>query len=166
MRASPPPTTPRRLPGRRYHVILHLVLLAIALTAAGTALGMILEHRRITAVAVPAEGRMTGAYRLVRSTGRGASTSYYPNVSFRTADGRVIVGPTVDALSLPEIQAGRAVQLRYDPADPWTIRLAEALAEGLGIAPWLLGGAGLLLAIPAVWGLVTGRALGVRSRQT
>lgn len=164
MSASPPPTAPQRLPQRRrYHVILHLILLVIALMAAGTALGMILEHRRITAVAVPAEGRMTGAYRQVRSSGRGASTSYYPNVSFRTAEGRVIVGPTVDAVPLPEIQAGRVVQLRYDPADPWKVRLAEALAEGLGIAPWLLGGAGLLLAIPAVWGLVTGRALGVRS---
>lgn len=164
MSASTPPTAPRHPPGRRrYHVILHVILLVIALVAAGSALAMVLEYRHMAAVAVPAEGRMTGAYRQVRSTGRGASTSYYPNVSFRTADGRVIVGPTVDALSLPEIQAGRVVQLRYDPADPWKVRLAEALAEGLGIAPWLLGGAGLLLAIPAVWGLVTGRALGVRS---
>jgi hypothetical protein len=163
MSASAPPTAPRRLPKRRYHVILHVILLVIALVAAGTALAMVLEYRHMAAVAVPAEGRMTGAYRQVRSTGRGASTSHYPNVSFRTADGRVIVGPTIDAMALPEIQAGRVVQLRYDPADPGKIRLAEALAGGLGIAPWLLGGAGLLLAVPAVWGLVTGRPLGVRS---
>lgn len=163
MSASTPPTAPRHLPKRRYHVILHVILLVIALVAAGTGLAMILEYRRMAAVAVPAEGRMTGAYRQVRSTGRGASTSHYPNVSFRTADGRVIVGPTVDAVALPEIQAGRVVQLRYDPTDPWKVRLAVVFAEGPGIAPWLLGGAGLLLAIPAVWGLVTGRALGRRA---
>lgn len=163
MRASTPPTAPRRLPKRRYHVILHVILLVIALTAAGSALAMILEYRRMAATAIPAEGRMTGAYRQVRTTGRGISTFYYPNVSFRTADGRVIVGSTADAMALSEIQAGRVVQLRYDPADPWTIRLAEALAAGPGIVPWLLGAAGLLLAIPAVWGLVTGRALGRRA---
>ena len=74
MSASMSPTAPQRPPKRRHHVILHAILLAIALMAAG-----------------------------------------------------------------------------------------GALAEGPGVAPWLLGGAGLLLAIPAVWGLVTGRPLGRKS---
>ncbi len=132
-------------------------LLIAALPGYG-AVSKVQEHRRATTM-VAVEGRMTGGYREVTSR---RVTSTYPNVSFRTAEGRVVVAAAADALDRGEIRAGRSIALRYDPTEPSKVHLAEAVASGPGVLPWILGLLALLVGIPSVWGLLTGRPLRLR----
>ena len=133
--------------------------LALALGLAWATLGMVQDYRRMAGNGIAAEGRMTGSVREVRSSGRGRTTSHYPGFSFRTAEGRIVLATSADAVEPGEIRAGRVMPLLYDPADPSVIRLAKAVGDGPGALPWLLGGLSLLLGGAAGWSLVTGRAI-------
>lgn len=129
---------PRPRPGPKRWVLLLGVLIALAVGYG--AWTTVRDHQHMAGVGIAAEGRLTGRYREVTSAGRGRATSYYPVVSFRTADGRVVVASAADAVAQGEIQPGRVVAVRYDPSDPWKVRLAEAVDGGPGALPWILGG--------------------------
>jgi hypothetical protein len=117
------------------------------------------DHARLVSTGMAVDGRMTGRFREVQSTGRGRVVSYYPIVSFRTVEGRVVVTSTVDTIDREAVVAGQSVRLRYDPADPFIVRLADTLASGPGPTPWILGGLSAVVALLSVWGLVAGRPL-------
>ncbi|MES2713493.1 MAG: DUF3592 domain-containing protein [Pseudomonadota bacterium] len=115
-------------------------------------------HDRMARVGVEVEGRMTGAYREVRARG---GSSLYPTVSYRTREGRVIIGPVEHAVDMAEIQRNRVVALRYDPDTPDRVHLASAVAGGAGVLPWILAVLGLGTAALGVTVLVRGRAVRV-----
>jgi hypothetical protein len=119
------------------------------------------SHRHMVASGVTTEGTMTGGYRETRTTRRGATTSvtYSPAFRYRTADGRTVEGIVEETMDRGEIRPGRALAVMYDPANPTTVRLASAVGEGPGRAPWVLGGLALLFALPCAYALATGRAL-------
>lgn len=111
-------------------------------------------HDRMARVGVEVEGRMTGSYREVRARG---GSSLYPTVSFRTREGRVIVGPLEHAVDVAEIQRNRVVALRYDPDAPDRVHLASNVAGGAGVLPWILAGMGLGVGALGAMVLVRGR---------
>lgn len=125
--------------------------LLIALGLGYGALHLLLESRQMAATGVAVEGRMTGSYREVSSRGRVTST--YPTFSYRTPEGRVVLGTVSDDVPREQIQPGRTVPLRYDPQDPTKVRLAAALEGGPGALVWILAGLALVVAIPSVLGL-------------
>lgn len=111
-------------------------------------------HDHMVRAGVAVEGRMTGAYREVRQ--RNVS-NLYPTVSYRTREGRVIVGPLEHSVALAEIRRDRIVPLVYDPDAPERVLLASAVGEGAGVLPWILAGAGLAVGGLGVAVLVRGR---------
>ncbi len=142
-------------PKRRIFILGLLIAVALGYGAWST----YRDHARLVSSGVSVEGRMTGRFREMQSTGRGRVTSYYPIVSFRTAEGRVVVTAAVDPLDREAMVAGQAVRLRYDPADPFIVHLADALANGPGLTPWILGGSSAVVALLSAWGLFAGRPL-------
>ncbi|WP_431284463.1 DUF3592 domain-containing protein [Humitalea sp. 24SJ18S-53] len=143
------------LPKRRLYIIGILIALGIGAGAAS----LVRDYVHMLTHGVTTEGRMTGRYREVTSTGRGHAVSLHPWFSYRTADGSIITATVSDAMDLADIRAGRTMPLRYDPADPSVLRLAEALEAGPGALPWILGGLALIVGGLSVFGLVTGRSL-------
>jgi len=135
--------------------IIFIIGLLIAGALGYGAFTMYQDHARLASTGVSVDGRMTGRFREVRAR----VTSYYPIVSFRTAEGRVVVTPTADTVERETVVAGQAVRLRYDPADPFVVRLADTLASGPGPTPWILGGLSAVVALLSVWGLFAGRPL-------
>jgi hypothetical protein len=101
---------------------------------------------------------MIGAYREVRARG---APSLYPTVSYRTKEGRVIVGGLEHSVDMAEIQRGRVVALRYDPDAPERVHLASAVAGGAGVLPWILAGLGVGVAPLGLIVLARGRAVRV-----
>ncbi|MBR0653504.1 DUF3592 domain-containing protein [Plastoroseomonas arctica] len=101
------------------------------------------DNARMVRVGVEVQGRMTGAYREVQ--GRGGS-SLYPTVSYRTREGRLIIGQVEHAVDRADIESNRVVALLYDPDDSQRVDLAATVAAGAGVLPWLLAGLGLAVA--------------------
>ncbi|MDB5318031.1 MAG: hypothetical protein JWO24_3875 [Rhodospirillales bacterium] len=99
------------------------ITIAIGLGFAAWKIGA--THHRMARAGVAVEGRMTGAYREVRARG---APSLYPTVSYRTTEGRVIVGGLEHSVDMAEIQRRRVVALRYDPDAPERVHLASAMA--------------------------------------
>lgn len=132
------------------------IALAIAFALFFGAWQILSTHDRMARVGIPVEGRMTGAYREVRARG---GSSLYPTVSYRTQEGRVIVAQTEHSVDMAEIQRGRAVPVRYDPATPERVHLASAVAGGAGVLPWILIGLGLGVGALGVVVLVRGRTI-------
>lgn len=147
---------PARPPVKRWVCVLGL-LIAFGLGWGG--LAVVQDHQRALTAGVEVEGRMTGGYREVTSRrgGRVVSVSYYPTFSYRTAEGRIALGTTSDAIERNEIGVGRTMLLRVIPGDPPVVRIAAELAGGPGVLPWILGGLALALGIPSALGVLRRR---------
>ena len=155
---EPPNSRTRSGPSRWVYLVGVLLALGIGYGA----WTLVRDHQHMARVGIAVDGSMTGRYREVMSTGRGRTTSYYPGVSFRTADGRVVMASAANAVPQSDIQPGRVVALRYDPSDPSTVRLAADLDGGPGVLPWILGGLALLVGVLSVLGVVRGRTARLR----
>lgn len=80
------------------------------------------------------------------------STTTYPIFQFVTADGRKVEATSGASAEPAQWPRGRRVSVAYDPARPATVRQVAALEDGMGITPWLLGVAALLMvALAAVF---------------
>jgi hypothetical protein len=84
-------------------------------------------------------------------------TRWYPVVRFALPDGRVVEAQTVYGADPAPTRPGRTEPVRYDPADPTRVMLAEGAARPgtLGVMFAVLGAIGILVGLVAIgaWAL-------------
>lgn len=129
--AVPPVPAPQKRP-----VLLAVIFVAVGIGLAVLAWMPIAEDRHLAANGVRTEARV---FSIEEHRRRGVST-YYPIFVFRTADGRVVRERSSVPVSSPEpYRGGGSFAVVYDPADPSSVRSADAVGGGIGALSWILG---------------------------
>jgi len=132
-----------------------LILVGLSFVGIGIVFGalawfFLARTRRFLRTAANATGTVI---ELIESSGSEGGTTYSAVVQFRTTDGREIHWTESMASNPPAGQRGDTLQMKYDPANPQTARIAKT--SRLWFMPIFLGGMGVLfLAVGAVLAVV------------
>ncbi len=155
-------TTARRWP----HRVACALGLLIASGFAFAAWAVWDDHRSMTRAGIATDGTILRHEEVRRAEVRGGElrrgeeVTYRLTVRFRTTGGETVEGTAAPDIALPraEVEPGRVMRVVYDPANPADIRLATALEQGPGAAPWMLAGFALAVGVPCAVGLFRRRA--------
>jgi hypothetical protein len=94
-------------------------------------------------------------------------TVYCPTVEFATGNGESLTVDVNDCSSPPAFQVGDPAELYYDPANPQNVLLKNSSLRTMGtIGTAVIGGLGLLCAVPGLVMMGIGLILAVRRRRS